>query len=89
MSRRGKEKIFIAEAQRIIAAELVESLGIQQTQADEVARQATHGICTHFSKQLVYIPAAQSFELQQRESSRSCGPNSVKSLSQDCPDSID
>jgi Mor family transcriptional regulator len=67
MSRRGKERVFISAAQRIISDELAEALKIPRPQADEVARQAVHGICSHFAKQLVYISAATTFTLQARD----------------------
>ena len=67
--RRGKDKerIFISSAQRIISTELQQSLAITAEQAEEVARQAVHGICKHFAKQMVYISSDREFDLTARD----------------------
>lgn len=68
MSRgKDKERIFTSTAQRIIAAELQDALGIPAEQAAEVARQTVHAICLHFQKQTVYISSDREFELSARD----------------------
>jgi Mor family transcriptional regulator len=64
---KNKDRIFVSESSEIISKELVDALAIPKEQADEVARQATNGICHRFARQAIYIPTDIQFDLTKRD----------------------
>jgi len=64
---KNKDRIFVKEATEIIKTELMESLGIPEPQAQEVAREVTHSICVRFARNDIYIPIDSQFEASKRD----------------------
>jgi Mor family transcriptional regulator len=66
MSKR-KFLIFVSTCTDLIKRELIASLGISESKAEEAAREATHAVCSVFAKQNVYIPENRQVELSKRD----------------------
>ena len=58
---------FVDVAVRIISSAMVLRLQLDEATAQEIARDATHDICSEYSSQYMYVPRDLPFALSKRD----------------------